>query len=432
MSEVFGSAVTPSRPPAAVDLPPPGGGKEPLVQVEDLHVKFFSRDETVWAVNGVSFELKRGEVLCLIGESGSGKTVTMRALMRLLPRRRAVLSGRIRVGGRDILALSEAEIAQARGSEIAMVFQEPMTALDPVYTIGQQIAETVMRHEGCSRSDAMARALELLQLVRVPSPERRLLAYPHELSGGLRQRATIAVALSCRPSLLLADEPTTALDATVQIQVLILLRKLQAEMGMSVILVTHDLGVAAQIADKIAVMYAGRIIEYGNARDVLLSPSHPYTIGLLSSTVHGQNRERDIEAIPGSPPDLRLRASGCSFRPRCKFATAACAAELPPPLATPAGTTAMVIRITMATVPKIAGKTPPAVMPSAGALVRNPQLRRSEPPRMTSMTRIARISSTRSVAAPVLITSAASPKRPRQRRTVRSFTTGPRDSFSCG
>jgi len=339
MSEVFGSAVTPSRPPAAVDLPPPGGGKEPLVQVEDLHVKFFSRDETVWAVNGVSFELKRGEVLCLIGESGSGKTVTMRALMRLLPRRRAVLSGRIRVGGRDILALSEAEIAQARGSEIAMVFQEPMTALDPVYTIGQQIAETVMRHEGCSRSDAMARALELLQLVRVPSPERRLLAYPHELSGGLRQRATIAVALSCRPSLLLADEPTTALDATVQIQVLILLRKLQAEMGMSVILVTHDLGVAAQIADKIAVMYAGRIIEYGNARDVLLSPSHPYTIGLLSSTVHGQNRERDIEAIPGSPPDLRLRASGCSFRPRCKFATAACAAELPPPLATPAGTT---------------------------------------------------------------------------------------------
>jgi peptide/nickel transport system ATP-binding protein len=166
-----------------------------------------------------------------------------------------------------------------------------------------------------------------------------VLAYPHELSGGLRQRATIAVALSCRPSLLLADEPTTALDATVQIQVLILLRKLQAEMGMSVILVTHDLGVAAQIADKIAVMYAGRIIEYGNARDVLLNPSHPYTIGLLSSTVHGQNRERDIEAIPGSPPDLRLRASGCSFRPRCKFATAACAAELPPPLAMPSGTT---------------------------------------------------------------------------------------------
>ena len=194
-----------------------------------------------------------------------------------------------------------------------MVFQEPMTALDPVYTIGQQIAETVMRHEGCSRHDAMARALELLQLVRVPSPERRLLAYPHELSGGLRQRATIAVALSCRPSLLLADEPTTALDATVQIQVLILLRKLQAELGMSVILVTHDLGVAAQIADKIAVMYAGRIIEYGNARDVLLNPSHPYTIGLLSSTVHGQNRERDIEAIPGSPPDLRLRARAAAF-----------------------------------------------------------------------------------------------------------------------
>ena len=293
----------------------PQPADQPLVEVEDLHVKFVSRDATVWAVNGVSFELKRGEVLCLIGESGSGKTVTMRALMRLLPRRRAVLSGDIRVNDHDILALSEAELTRLRGSEISMVFQEPMTALDPVYTIGEQIAETVMRHEGCSRGDAMARALELLQLVRVPSPERRLLAYPHELSGGLRQRAMIAVALSCRPSLLLADEPTTALDATVQIQVLILLRKLQDEFGMSVIFVTHDLGVAAQIADKVAVMYAGRIIEYGNARDVLLNPSHPYTIGLLSSTVHGQNRERDIEAIPGSPPDLRLRADRLQLSP---------------------------------------------------------------------------------------------------------------------
>jgi peptide/nickel transport system ATP-binding protein len=317
---------------------------QPLVEVEELRVKFVSRDATVWAVNGVSFQLMRGEVLCLIGESGSGKTVTMRALTRLLPRNRAVLSGRMRVGGRDILALSEAELTQVRGSEIAMVFQEPMTALDPVYTIGHQIAETVMRHESCSRRAATARALELLRLVRVPSPERRLLAYPHELSGGLRQRATIAVALSCRPSLLLADEPTTALDATVQIQVLILLRKLQAELGMSVIIVTHDLGVAAQIADKVAVMYAGRIVEYGSAREVLLHPAHPYTIGLLNSTVQGQSRECDIEAIPGSPPDLRALAPGCSFRPRCAFVRPDCASEVPPPFEMPGGGTACCLR----------------------------------------------------------------------------------------
>jgi peptide/nickel transport system ATP-binding protein len=205
-----------------------------------------------------------------------------------------------------------------------------MTALDPVYTIGDQIAETVMRHEGCSRRDAHARALELLQLVKVPSPERRLNAFPHELSGGLRQRAMIAVAISCRPSLLLADEPTTALDATVQIQVLVLLRALQRELGMGVIFVTHDIGVAAQIADKVAVMYAGRIVEYGKVADVLLKPRHPYTLGMLASTVHGQARGRDIEAIPGTPPDLRRPIVGCSFAPRCKYAVSACRAETPP------------------------------------------------------------------------------------------------------
>jgi peptide/nickel transport system ATP-binding protein len=199
----------------------------PLVEVKDLAVKFVSREATVQAVNGVSFALALGEVLCIIGESGSGKSVTMRALMRLLPKRRAVLSGSIRVAAYDIPTLSERQLTAVRGSTIAMIFQEPMTALDPVYTIGSQIAETVVRHQGCSHKAGMQRALELLQLVKVPSPERRLNAYPHELSGGLRQRAMIALALSCRPSLLLADEPTTALDATVQIQVLILLRKLQ-------------------------------------------------------------------------------------------------------------------------------------------------------------------------------------------------------------
>jgi peptide/nickel transport system ATP-binding protein len=302
----------------------------PLVRVEELSVKFVSREATVQAVNGVSFEVAPGEVLCIIGESGSGKSVTMRALMRLLPKRRTVISGGMRIAGYDILALSEREITEVRGSTISMIFQEPMTALDPVYTIGDQIAETVVRHEGCSHKDGMARARELLDVVKVPSPERRLKAYPHELSGGLRQRAMIALALSCRPSLLLADEPTTALDATVQIQVLILLRKLQKELGMGVIFVTHDLGVAAQIADKVAVMYAGRIVEYGGVGDVLMRPSHPYTIGMLASTVRGQAREADIEVIPGSPPDLRRLPPGCGFAPRCRHADAGCRATIPP------------------------------------------------------------------------------------------------------
>jgi peptide/nickel transport system ATP-binding protein len=301
----------------------------PLVEIRDLKVEFVSRDSRVQALNGLSFDLMAGEVLCIIGESGSGKSVTLRAMMRLLPAERSRITGKLRIGAHDMLALKEKELALLRGSTVAMIFQEPMTALDPVYTIGDQIAETVMRHEHCSRRVASARALDLLQLVKVPSPERRLNAYPHELSGGLRQRAMIAIALSCRPALLLADEPTTALDATVQIQVLVLLRKLQEEFGMGLIFVTHDLGVAAQIADKVAVMYAGRIVEYGGARDVLMSPRHPYTIGMLASTVHGQARGSDIEAIPGSPPDLRFLPPGCAFAPRCKFAEPRCS-DVPP------------------------------------------------------------------------------------------------------
>jgi peptide/nickel transport system ATP-binding protein len=304
----------------------------PLVEVENLAVKFVTREATVRAVNGVSFAMAPGEVLCIIGESGSGKSVTLRALMRLLPKRWAQLSGSIRVGDHDIRVLTERQLTEVRGSTVAMIFQEPMTALDPVYTIGDQIAETVVRHEGCSHRAAIERALDLLRLVKIPSPERRLKAYPHELSGGLRQRAMIALALSCRPSLLLADEPTTALDATVQIQVLILLRKLQKELGMGVIFVTHDLGVAAQIADRVAVMYAGRIVELGSVRDVLINPSHPYTMGMLASTIHGgRPREAEIEAIPGSPPDLRRLPPGCSFAPRCRHAEPDCTLSVPMP-----------------------------------------------------------------------------------------------------
>lgn len=320
-------------------------GPRPLVEVRDLEVNFVSREATVAAVNGVSFQLLPGEVLCIIGESGSGKSVTLRSIMGLHPPRRTVIRGVIRVGKHNILALSDRAMNEVRGAVVSMVFQEPMTALDPVYRIGDQIAETVVRHEHCSRHQAMKRALELLQLVKVPSPERRLLAFPHELSGGLRQRAMIALALSCRPSLLLADEPTTALDATVQIQVLIMLRRLQQEFGMGVIFVTHDLGVAAQVADKVAVMYAGRIIEYGSVDDVLLHPAHPYTLGLLASTVHGRSRGTEIAAIPGSPPDLRALPAGCSFAPRCRFRIPACTTAFPPSALVDAAHTASCLRV---------------------------------------------------------------------------------------
>jgi peptide/nickel transport system ATP-binding protein len=251
--------------------------------------------------------------------------------MRLLPPRRSVIEGSVRIDGEDVLAMPPRALRDLRGGLVAMVFQEPMTALDPVYTIGRQIIETVRRHIGCDHRAARARALELLELVRIPSAAQRLDAYPHELSGGLRQRAMIAMALSCRPRLLLADEPTTALDATVQVQVLILLRNLQRELGMGMIFVTHDLGVAAEIADTVAVMYAGRIVESGPVERVLRAPAHPYTAGLLASTVHGQPRDRDINAIPGSPPDLRRLAAGCSFAPRCPRRLPVCTTRPPEP-----------------------------------------------------------------------------------------------------
>ena len=310
---------------------PMANGTTALAEVSDLTVRFVGREATVHAVNGVSFRVQPGEVLCILGESGSGKTVTLRALMRLLPPRRTQITGNVRVNGRDVLAMRPSALRDLRGGLVAMIFQEPMTALDPVYTIGRQIGETMRRHTGCGRRAARARALELLELVRIPSAERRLDAYPHELSGGLRQRAMIAMALSCNPRLLLADEPTTALDATVQIQVLVLLRRLQRELGMGMIFVTHDLGVAAEIADTVAVMYAGRIVESGAVGRVLQAPAHPYTAGLLASTVHGQPRERDIDAIPGSPPDLRHLPPGCSFAPRCPRRTADCRRAVPEP-----------------------------------------------------------------------------------------------------
>jgi peptide/nickel transport system ATP-binding protein len=302
--------------------------ERPLVKVDDLTVRFVSRDLDVPAVNGVSFTLGRGEVLCLLGESGSGKTVTLRSLMRLFPPS-ARLGGRITIDGIDVLALPEGRLREVRGSLVSMIFQEPMTALDPVFTVGEQIAETIVYHERISRAAAMKRAVELLELVQVPSARRRLDAYPHQLSGGLRQRAMIALALACRPKLLLADEPTTALDATVQIQILLLLRELQRELDMATIFVTHDLGVACEVADHIAVMYAGRFVETGSVVEVMEAPRHPYTRGLLKSTVQPGRRNYRLDPIPGSPPDLADLPSGCAFAPRCSYVHQECLSQQP-------------------------------------------------------------------------------------------------------
>jgi peptide/nickel transport system ATP-binding protein len=301
----------------------------PLVSVEDLTVRFDTGERVVHAVNGVDLTLDEGETLGILGESGSGKSVTLRCLMRLLPPRRARIGGRIRFAGEDVLAMSERRLADHRGRSVAMIFQEPMLAFDPVFTIGAQIAETVRRHEGLDHAAARRRALEMLERVRIPGAARRLDAYPHEMSGGMRQRAMIALALSCRPKLLLADEPTTALDATVQIQILLLLRELQAEFGMAVIFVTHDIGVAVETSDRIAVMYAGRIVESGTARDVVRTPRHPYTAGLLASRTEGAARGSRLGAIPGAPPDLARIPTGCAFAPRCAIAQPACGEAVP-------------------------------------------------------------------------------------------------------
>jgi peptide/nickel transport system ATP-binding protein len=284
----------------------------------------------VFAVNGVSFTLAAGEVLGILGESGSGKSVTLKTLLRLLPENRTEIGGMVRVGGADVLALRGRALADHRGGAVSMIFQDPALALDPVYTIGEQIAEAVIRHEGVSRAEADRRALQMLERVRIPSPERRLKAYPHEMSGGMRQRAMIALALACRPKLLLADEPTTALDATVQIQVLLLLRELQKEFGMAVIFVTHDIGVAVEVSDRLAVMYAGEFVETGSVREIMRNPRHPYTRGLLAANLHGAQKGQRLDAIPGAPPALETAPKACSFAPRCPVVQPRCRETRPP------------------------------------------------------------------------------------------------------
>jgi peptide/nickel transport system ATP-binding protein len=302
----------------------------PLVAIDDLRVTFTGGKKPVQAVSGVSLSVRRGEVVALIGESGSGKSVTLRTLLRLHNERRTTIAGRVMVAGHDVLALSPGALSDYRGKVTSMIFQEPLLALDPVYTVGAQIGEAIRRHEPVSAAQAHARALQLFERVRIPSPERRLAAYPHEMSGGMRQRAMIALALACAPQVLLADEPTTALDATVQIQVLLLLRELQRELGLSVIFVTHDIGAAVEVADRIAVMYAGRIVEEGTARQLIREPRHPYTQALLQSRAHGALAKGGrLATIGGSPPDLANLPTGCAFAERCTMALDRCRSTVP-------------------------------------------------------------------------------------------------------
>jgi len=303
----------------------------PAIDVENLAVRFQQRDRTIHAVNGVSFRLARGEVLGILGESGSGKSVTLRSLMRLLPHNCAI-GGRVVLDGEDVTAASESRLEELRGNRIAMIFQEPATALDPVFTIGQQITETLVRHLDIGRRAARRHALDWLERVQIPSARRRLDAYPHEMSGGMRQRAMIALALSCNPTVLLADEPTTALDVTVQIQILLLLRELQRELGMAVIFVTHDVGAAAEVSDRLAVMYAGRFVEMGTTHDVLRKRAHPYTEGLLAANLHGVEPGSRLVTIPGAPPNLAALPPGCSFAPRCPYTLPQCVETMPAPV----------------------------------------------------------------------------------------------------
>jgi peptide/nickel transport system ATP-binding protein len=303
------------RPP---DLPADAG--EPLLRVEELHVEFPTEDGVVHAVDGITYEVHRGRTLGIVGESGSGKTVSSLTTLGLTRREGASVSGRILFEDRDLLALPEDELRKIRGNEIAMIFQDPLSSLHPLYRVGAQLVEAMQAHQEISKAQARARAVELLGLVGIPDPSRRVDEYPHEFSGGMRQRAMIAMALANEPKLLIADEPTTALDVTVQAQILALLERLQHELGMAIVIITHDLGVVAQMSDDISVMYAGRIIEAASAELVFAGPEHPYTWGLLKSipTLTGRRAE-DLLPIPGTPPSLINRPSGCHFHPRCPY-----------------------------------------------------------------------------------------------------------------
>ena len=303
-----------------------------ILQVRDLKVSFRTEQGLVSAVDGVSFDVKQGELLGVVGESGSGKTVSLLAVMGLINDPNAVVSGSIQFRGRELVGLPQREMRKLRGREIAMIFQDPMTALTPVYSVGSQIAEQILTHEKTTKQAAWKRAVELLAEVNIPNPAEAAHRYPHQLSGGMRQRVVIAMALSCNPALLVADEPTTALDVTVQAQILDLVARLQRVHGSAIVFITHDMGVMAEIAQRMIVMYAGRVVERGDKRDVFLAPRHPYTRALLDSIppLAGE-RPRRLRSIPGAPPLLLNRPAGCAFAPRCPQRFEACIAEPPLP-----------------------------------------------------------------------------------------------------
>jgi len=303
---------------------------EPLLEVKNLKVSFRTEDGLVRAVDGISFSVDEGEVVGIVGESGSGKSVTMMSVMRLINDPNAIYEGEILYKGRNLMGVSQDAMRQVRGEEIAMIFQDPMTSLNPVYTVGWQIEEQLNEHNDLNKGQARQRAVALLTQVGIPKPEQRIDDYPHQFSGGMRQRVMIALALSCNPDLLIADEPTTALDVTIQAQILELIKNLKQEFGSAVVLITHDLGVVADVADRILVMYAGRIVEEGNKEQIFYDPQHPYTWGLLGSIARlDRPRARRLTAIAGQPPSLINRPQGCSFRPRCPQAFDRCRAEDP-------------------------------------------------------------------------------------------------------
>jgi peptide/nickel transport system ATP-binding protein len=307
----------------------------PLLEVDDLKTYFYTRDGIVRAVDGVSFTVYPGETLAVVGESGCGKSVTSLSILRLIASPPGkIVAGRLVFQGRDLLGLTEDEMRKVRGNEISMIFQEPMTSLNPVLTIGRQIAEALVLHRGMTRKEALARAVEMLTLVNIPEAARRIEQYPHQLSGGMRQRVMIAMALACNPRLLIADEPTTALDVTIQAQILDLMRGLKEKTGAAIVLITHDLGVVAEMAQRVVVMYAGRKVEEAPVDELFARPRHPYTEGLLKSIprledAQAANRARLAE-IPGMVPSLKEDIAGCLFAPRCSYATEQCRREYPP------------------------------------------------------------------------------------------------------
>ncbi len=338
MNRILPEEPGPAAAPWPTPSPLPQAAAGTVLSIRNLRTEFQTPMGPIAAVDGVSFDLTQGETLCVVGESGCGKSVTALSVLRLIPNPPGrIAGGRILFGGRDLLALSEPEMEDIRGNEISMIFQEPMTSLNPIYTVGRQIAEAVALHEGLPAKEAMGKAIEMLRRVSIPDPERRAQSYPHQLSGGMRQRVMIAMALACTPKVLIADEPTTALDVTIQAQILDLLQEQRETLGTAVLLITHDMGVVAENADRVVVMYAGRKVEEAPVAELFNSPSHPYTRGLLGSlprldeAAHSGPQRPRLTEIKGMVPSLARLPPGCRFAPRCPMADARCR-EAPPPL----------------------------------------------------------------------------------------------------